>query len=153
MRNFFEALEGRTLLSAGPMVMENTVDAGAPAVIQPLVVFPAIPGNYAGSVTVNGVHMKGVTVTLAKTAPKVFTGTLTATTDPSIHVAVTVTRTGKNVLGQRTVSVTLKGVHSGGVINGTGTGIINAKGKIKIKSLTFIQNGQPFPGALVLAKA
>lgn len=152
MPQFFESLEGRTFLSATSVGLATTALTGA-ALVQPLATPVPVPGNYAGSISVAGIHIQGVTLTLNKRAiPTKFVGTLTASADPSIQVHVVVKVTGTNAIGKRFINITLSGSHSGGVISGTGTGIITAAGKLKVFNVVFIQNGTPFAGTVVVNK-
>ena len=147
MFEFFETLESRSLLSAAPVHAAAALHADPQAVIQTLATkLPKINGNYSGSIIVNGVHTRGITLSITKqTAKGAFSGVLTSTQDASIKVTVTGT-----VTGAKTFTIKLKGTHSGGPINATGTGTI-AKGKLS-SPLTFTQGSSGFSGSISVKK-
>lgn len=153
MPNFFEILEGRTFLSAAPLTLGTPLLASSATLVQPLVTPVSVAGNYSGLISIPGIHDRPVTLTLGKRAvPTKFVGTLTATQDPAIRVHTVVKVTSQNANGKRFITLTFNGSHSNGLIVGTGSGFINAAGKLKVLSFVFVQNGQNFPGSVVLHK-
>jgi len=147
MFEFFESLESRSLLSAAPVHVAAALHVDPQAIVQPLATkLPKITGNYSGSLVVNGVHTRGITLSITKqTAKGVFSGVLTSTQNASIKVTVTGT-----VTGAKTFTIKLKGTHSGGPINATGAGTI-AKGKLS-SPLKFTQGSSIFSGSISLKK-
>ena len=147
-----DTLESRMFLSAavvGPGILMPDTTAVTYALAtgaQPLAVTLAkIAGTYTGSVVVTGVHTRPVKVVLKEAANGTLSGTLTTPQDASIKVKVT----GK-VKNATTFTITLTGNHSGGSINGTGTGTI--KGKTLTIKMNFVQGGSIFPGKLTLKR-
>ena len=108
-----------------------------------------VVGSYTGAIVIPGVaHNRAVNVSITRQSKTgSFKGVLIPTADTTIHVAVsgTVSAGGK-------FTIKLVGTHSGGSINGTGTGTIGKTGGLVAK-VTFVQSGQKFPGTLKLAKA
>ena len=147
MQVFFESLEGRSLFSATPIGVHAA--SVAPAVIvHPLVALKNMVGIWNGTLSIPGVHDRPVTIQITKqTAAGKLSGTLTTSLDPSIVVAFS----GK-IRANGKMSITLVGAHSGGAINGAGSGKVSANGKSIKSNLIFTQNGQGFPGTITLAK-
>lgn len=108
-----------------------------------------LTGNWAGTVNVVGVHSRPVTLTISKQASNgKLKGTLIPVQDTSIHVAFS-----GQLKTNRSISVKLVGSHSGGAINGSGTGKVSPDGKSINVSMKFVQGTQTFKGSLVLARA
>ena len=144
MNPFFESLESRRLFSVTPL---SPVAPSAPreVIVQPLIA-KKMTGKWKGMVVVTNIQTQPVTVTIKQKSNGKFTGMLTAVNDPTIQVAVS----GK-ISSNGKVRITLKGIHSGGVIDGSGTGKLH--GKSITFTLVFQQNGVSFPGSLTLKKA
>ena len=149
MYQFIEALEGRRLFTATSAGIQSTHVAAPTAVAQPLVAaIQKITGTWNGTLHVSGVHDRPITITITgQTSRGTLSGTLTTSLDPSIIV----TLTGR-IRANRHVSFTLNGVHSGGVINGSGSGTITANGKHISVGLLFMQGSQGFPGSLTITR-
>ena len=154
MPKFFETLESRTFLSAAPLTMGIPLLASSATLVQPVVAPVSVQGAYSGSISVTGIHAQPVTLTLRKRAvPAKFVGTLVATQDPTIQVRTVVKVTGRAANGKRFITISFGGTHSNGAIVGTGSGIITPAGNLRVLNFSFIQNGQSFPGTVVLMKA
>jgi len=148
MQRFFESLESRSLFSVTPLSVVPPPRA-EPAVIQPLVALKKMSGKWSGTVVVTNIQTQPVTITINKQKPNGrFTGLLVAVNDPTIRVAIT-----GRIRSNRRASITLVGNHSGGAIDGSGTGKLSSNGKTITFTLVFIQNGQQFPGTLTLKRA
>jgi len=150
MQPLFESLERRTLFSVTPIPADLPPSTSAlPVLVHPLVALKNMKGTWNGAVLVTGVHAQSVKLTIrTQTSTGKLKGTLISTADPSILVAFS----GK-IRSNRKVSITLVGGHSGGAINGTGTGKLSKNGKSITFTMMFVQGGQSFPGTLTLTKA
>ena len=148
MQPLFESLEGRQLMSAAASTLQPVAQAQpAMATILPLAV-PKLVAKYKGLISIPGVHAQNIKLTISKeTSTGKLTGLLVATSNPSIQVKVT----GK-VAANRKVTIVLTGSHSGGSINGTGTGKVSANGKTMTINMVFVQNGMTFTGTLTLKR-
>jgi hypothetical protein len=148
MQPLFESLEGRTLMSVSPVALQSAERAQPALVTIVPFAIPKIVAKYKGTISIPGIHAQSVTITIKKeTATGKLTGTLVANADPSIVVKVT----GK-VTASRKVTLVLTGSHSGGSINGTGTGKLSANGKTMTISMVFVQGGMNFNGTLTLKR-
>ena len=148
MLPLFESLESRALFSASPVAHPSLAFPGPAPVVQPLVALKKMAGTWNGIVTVTGVHDRPVTIVItSQTHTGHLTGTLTTSLDPSIIVAFS-----GRISANRRVHITLTGTHSGGAINGTGTGKLTSSGKKVSLTMTFVQNGFSIGGLLTLSK-
>ena len=148
MSLFFESLEDRSLFSVTPIAAPPPTHAPLMMSVAPLAVLKKVVGTWKGSVNVVGVHSQPVKLTISsQTSTGRIAGTLKSTNDPSINVAFS----GK-VKSNGRVSITLLGSHSGGSINGTGSGKLKVNGTKITFTMTFTQGGQSFPGTLILRK-
>ena len=148
MQPLFEALEGRNLFSVTPIGLGPQPQAEPAILVHPLVAIKKMKGTWSGAVLVTGIHTQSISLKItSQTSSGKLKGVLIATADPSIQVAFT----GK-IKSNRKVSITLTGGHSGGAINGTGTGKLSANGKAITFTMVFVQNGMSFPGTLTLTK-
>ena len=156
MRPLFESLEGREFLSAtiGGIPQVHSQPVGNPVTMslnassQTLAAIQSVKGTWNGTLSVTGVHDRPVTIKITKQAANgTVTGQLTTSLDPSIVVAVS----GK-VKANGGLSISLVGAHSGGAINGTGTGKLGSTAKTMSFKLSFVQGGQSFPGTITLTK-
>jgi len=148
MNRFIESLESRSLFSASPVAHSMLATASATGIVQPLAASKKMVGTWSGIVNVTGVHSRPVTIVIkSQTGTGHLTGTLTTSLDPSIIVNFS----GK-IGSNRRVHISLAGTHSGGAINGIGSGKLSANGKKISISMNFVQNGFSIPGSLNLAK-
>ena len=148
LHSLFEDLESRTFLSATAAHTPSLAGAAlAPALhMAAAVAIPKLAARYLGSISIPTIgHFKSTVLTITKQlANGHFTGTLNAA---GSLVAVTGV-----MKANRTFTITAKGSHVGGAINGTGTGTMNAAGTKLTISMNFTNNGAVFPGTMSLTK-
>lgn len=148
MTPLFESLEGRNLFSATPIAAPTPPQASISMSFAPLAVLQKMVGTWKGTVYVAGVHSQPVKLIISsQTSTGKITGVLKSTKNSSINVAFT----GK-VKASGSVSISLLGGHSGGAINGTGSGKLKASATKISFTMAFVQGGRTFPGTLTLKK-
>ncbi len=114
-------------------------------------VLPSLLGSYSGTMDIPAVaHYKSAVLNIASQSTSgAFTGTLTADGQVSVNVSGT-------VAANRTFTISVvtppNTNHPGGPINGTGTGTLDATGKIVAIHLTFSAYGTTFPGTVSVSK-
>ncbi len=114
-----------------------------------LAAIPRTTGTWRGSIRIPGVHTQAVTLTItSQTSKGKIKGILIANADPSIRVS-----TNGTVKSNRSFTITLAGGHSGGAINGTGSGKLSANKKSITFNMVFVQGGRNFAGTLTLTTA
>ncbi len=149
--SLIESLESRSLMSASPFLAPAAPSHGvAPSgVFATLAVtIPSVVGTWSGTLALPGVHNQPVKITFSTQSSRgILTGTLRTAANSSIRVAVTgrVTSTG-------VVAVTLGGKHSGGPINGSGSGRLRSGNTRVTLAINFTQGGKVFPGTITLRK-
>lgn len=116
------------------------------------VTLPSMVGTYSGTLDIPAVsHYKNAVLNItSQNSSGLFSGTLTA--DSAVSVNVTGT-----IAANRTFTVTVvtpaNTNHPGGPINGTGTGTLDATGKIVAMNLNFTAYGTVLPGTVNVSKA
>jgi hypothetical protein len=152
MRSMFESLERRDHFSLAVPHTQVTGVPQNPAAVTfaaAATTLPNVVGSWNGTLTVIGIHDRPVTIAITREASNGrLSGTLTTSLDPSIVVAFS----GRIKANGSMSGVSLQGIHSGGPINGAGTGKLNAAGNSMKFNLTFTQSGQGFPGTVTLNK-
>jgi hypothetical protein len=148
MHAFFESLERRDHFSAAQAV-PAPLAAASGAIIQPAAAkLKSVLGAWSGTLSIPGIHDRPVTINITKQSSSgVLGGKLTTSLDPSIVVAFS-----GRIKSNGAMTITLVGGHSGGAINGTGTGKLASAGSTISFKLIFTQGGQGFPGTISLKK-
>jgi hypothetical protein len=148
MHGFFESLERRDHFSVSQAV-PAPLAAASSAIVQPAAAkLKSVLGAWSGTLSIPGIHDRPVTINITKQSSSgALSGKLTTSLDPSIVVAFS-----GRIKSNGAMTITLVGGHSGGAINGTGTGKLASTGSSISYKLVFTQGGQGFPGTISLKK-
>ncbi len=116
------------------------------------VALPSMVGTYKGTLNIPSVgHYKTTVLSItSQSASGAFSGTLVADSAVSVNVSGTIS-------ANRTFKISVvtppNTNHPGGPINGTGTGTLDATGKIVAMNLNFTAYGTVLPGTVNVTKA